>query len=227
MRVTKKPDERRNEILDVTENLFITKGYAATTIQDIIMEIGIAKGTFYYYFSSKESVMDAVVMRFIERTIADATLIVEDDQLTAPEKLFHIIINQVPQTPEKDHMIEELHQVDNAEIHQKSLVESIIQLTPVFTRVIEQGIEEGYFQTPYPKETVEFLLVASQFLFDEGIFSWGQEELQKKALAFTYMMENMLQAEKGSFTYIFNQLSNLKDDNKGREKNDESKGTCR
>lgn len=207
MRITKKADERKDEILDVAENLFITKGYAHTTIKAIIQEIGIAKGTFYYYFSSKEGVMDAVVIRFVDKAVKDATRIVTDTRLTAPEKLFHIIMGQMPQTPEKDHMIEELHQVDNAEIHQKSLVESITQLTPVFTQVIEQGIEEGYFHTSYPKETIEFLLVSSQFLFDEGIFNWSEEELQKKALAFTSIMENVLHAKKGSFTYILKQLS--------------------
>lgn len=206
MRVTKKANERRDEILDVAGNLFITKGYAHTTVEAIIQEIGIAKGTFYYYFSSKEDVMNAVVIRIVDRVVQDAMRIVKDTQLTAPEKLFHIIMGQTPQISEKEDMIEELHQVDNAQIHQKSLVESITRLTPVFTRVIEQGVEEGYFHTSYPKETTEFLLVSSQFLFDEGIFNWSEEELQKKALAFTSIMESVLQAEEGSFTYILKQL---------------------
>lgn len=207
MRITKNADERRNEIVDVAEKLFKSKGYAHTTIEDIIQEIGIAKGTFYYHFASKADVMNAVVMRIVDRMVADAMRIVKDDQLTAPEKLSYIIMGEISQTSDNDDMIEELHQVDNAQIHQKSLVESITHLTPVFTQVIEQGIEEGYFYTSYPKETVEFLLVSSQFLFDEGIFTWSKEELQQKALAFTSIMENVLNAEEGSFTYILNQLS--------------------
>lgn len=207
MRITKNADERRNEIVDVAEKLFKSKGYAHTTIEAIIQEIGIAKGTFYYHFASKADVMNAVVMRIVDRMVADAMRIVKDDQLTAPEKLSYIIMGEISQTSDNDDMIEELHQVDNAQIHQKSLVESITHLTPVFTQVIEQGIEEGYFYTSYPQETVEFLLVSSQFLFDEGIFTWSKEELQQKALAFTSIMENVLNAEEGSFTYILNQLS--------------------
>ena len=207
MRITKNADERRNEIVDVAEKLFKSKGYAHTTIEDIIQEIGIAKGTFYYHFASKADVMNAVVMRIVDRMVADAMRIVKDDQLTAPEKLSYIIMGEISQTSDNDDMIEELHQVDNAQFHQKSLVESITHLTPVFAQVIEQGIEEGYFYTSYPKETVEFLLVSSQFLFDEGIFDWSKEELQQKALAFTSIMENVLNAEEGSFTYILNQLS--------------------
>src|SRR5690625_3673468 len=109
MRVTKKANERRDEILDVAENLFITKGYAHTTVEAIIQEIGIAKGTFYYYFSSKEDVMNAVVIRIVDRVVQDAMRIVKDTQLNAPEKLFHIIMEQTPQMSKKDDKIGRAH----------------------------------------------------------------------------------------------------------------------
>ena len=53
-RIVKEADERRNEILDAAETLFTEKGYSKTTIIDILNQVGIAKGTFYYYFKSKE-----------------------------------------------------------------------------------------------------------------------------------------------------------------------------
>ncbi|MBW8348768.1 TetR/AcrR family transcriptional regulator [Bacillus sp. IITD106] len=202
MRIVKNPEERRNEILDVAEMLFTTKGYSKTTINDILKEVGIAKGTFYYYFQSKEEVMDAIVMRFVEAGVNAAKKIALDSNLSASEKLFKIIMAQKPNGDGKEKMIEELHQVDNAEMHQKSLVETILHLTPVLTEVIEQGIEEGKFNTPYPKETVEFLLVASQFLLDEGIFNWEPQELMEKAVALVHIMETTLGAETGSFAYI-------------------------
>jgi len=207
MRISKDPDERRSEIIDAAEMLFTTKGYASTTINDILKEVGIAKGTFYYYFQSKEEVMDAVVMRFIEMGVKAARNIACDPNMKAPEKLFQIIMAQRPDPQsdgnKKEEMIDELHEIDNAEMHQKSLVETILKLTPVLTKVIEQGIEEGSFQTPYPRETVEFLLVSSQFLLDEGIFQWEPEERLQKAVAFVHIIETTLGAEKGSFAYIF------------------------
>ena len=202
MRISKKPEERRNEILDVAEMLFSTKGYSKTTVNDIVQMIGIAKGTFYYYFQSKEEVMDAIVMRFIDIGVEAAKVIASDPNLNAPEKIFQIIMAQNPDENRKEQMIEQLRQVNNAEMHQKSLVETILQLTPVLADVIEQGIAEGSFKTPYPKETVEFLLVSSQFLFDEGIFQWQPHELLQKAIAFAYIMETTLGAETGSFGYI-------------------------
>lgn len=202
MRISKKPDERKNEILDAAEMLFGTKGYSKTTINDILNEVGIAKGTFYYYFQSKEEVMDAIVGRYIEAGVEAAKAVVTAPGLTAHEKLLGILMAQKPDTGRKEQMIDQLHQINNAEMHQKSLVETILQLTPVLTEVIEQGIEEGVFQTAYPRETIEFLLVSSQFLFDEGIFEWEPHERLQKAAAFTSIMEKTLGAEEGSFSYI-------------------------
>jgi AcrR family transcriptional regulator len=202
MRISKEAEERRNEILDKAEMLFFTKGYVRTTVNDILQEIGIAKGTFYYYFKSKEEVMDAVVTRFIDAGVDAAKIIAADPKLSVHEKLLRIIMEQKPDSERKGRIIEQFHQGENALIHQKSLAETILKLTPVLTVVIEQGIEESLFHCPYPKETMEFLLVASQFLFDEGIFKWQPEEIILKIQSFIYIMETTLGAEKGSFSYV-------------------------
>lgn len=207
MRTVKKPEERRIEILDTAEMLFASKGYTQTTINDILTAIGIAKGTFYHYFKSKEEVMDAIIARYISKGVEAASAVADNPELSAPEKIFHIIIAQNMDTGHKEQMIDQLHEINNAEMHQKSLVETILQLTPVLTKVIEEGIAAGDFRTPYPKETVEFLLVSSQFLFDEGLFHWQPEELLQKAQAFVFMMETILGAQAGTFAFIGHLLS--------------------
>ena len=56
-------------------------------------------------------------------------------------------MEQSPKSEMSEKMIEQFHQPNNAEMHQKSLVQSIIHLSPVLTEVLEQGIEEGIFYT--------------------------------------------------------------------------------
>ncbi len=53
MRVVKEAEERRNEILDVAQRLFTAKGFDNTSTNDILNEIGIARGTLYYHFILK------------------------------------------------------------------------------------------------------------------------------------------------------------------------------
>ena len=202
LRIVKKPDERRNEILDAAEKLFAEKGFMKTTIIDILQEVGIAKGTFYYYFKSKEEVMDAVAMRYIDMGTIAVKKIIEDKSFTAIEKLTILLTKDVTNAENKDEMLKEFHQAGDAEMHLRSLVISIERLTPLITDVVLQGIEEGVFNTPYPKETVENILVILNMIFDEGVFQWTAEEKIQKAKGLAYLMEKSLGAEKGSFDFM-------------------------
>src|SRR5699024_940975 len=106
----------------------------------------------------------------------------------------------------KEKMIEELQEVSNEKMHQKSLLETIKQLAPILTRVIEQGIVEGVFETPYPRETVEDLLVSSGLSFDDGIFQWYEEEQIQRSKAVVYLLETVLKEYKGDFQYLLQEL---------------------
>lgn len=202
MRISKDIEERKNEILDTAEILFATKGYSKTTINDIIQTIEIAKGTFYYYYKSKEEVMNEIVMRFINRNLEIVNAIAQDSKLSAIEKLSHIIQAQTLKSNMKKQMIKHLYQVKNEEMRQNLLVQTILKLTPVLTIVVEQGIKEGKFNTPYPKQVVEFFLTSTQVLFDNGILQWETQEIIQRAKAFCHIAEVLLDVDKESFRDI-------------------------
>ncbi|PQZ53295.1 TetR family transcriptional regulator [Bacillus sp. MYb209] len=207
MRIVKEYEERRNEILETAEKLFVTKGYMKTTINDILKEIGIAKGTFYHYFNSKEEVMDEIIMRIIKVDVAKAKAIVSNPDIPVLDKLFRVLMEQSPKSGDiKEKMIEQFHQPNNAEMHQKSLVQSIIHLSPVLAEVLKQGIEEGIFSTPYPQETIELLISSAQVIFDDGLFQWKPEEMMRRAEAYIKMMEASVGAKEGSFDYMLEVL---------------------
>ncbi|KXH90193.1 TetR/AcrR family transcriptional regulator [Bacillus cereus] len=211
MRIVKEYEERRKEILETAERLFLTKGYTKTTVNDILKEIGIAKGTFYHYFKSKEEVMDEIIMRIIKEDVTKAKRIVSNPDIPVLDKLFKILMEQSPKSGDvKEKMIEQFHQPNNAEMHQKSLVQSIIHLSPVLTEVLEQGIEEGIFSTPYPQETIELLLSSAQVIFDDGLFQWRPEEMMRRAKAYIKMMEVSVGAKEGSFDYMIEVLMKQK-----------------
>ncbi|HDX9651041.1 TetR/AcrR family transcriptional regulator [Bacillus wiedmannii] len=211
MRTVKEYEERRKEILETAERLFLTKGYTKTTVNDILKEIGIAKGTFYHYFKSKEEVMDEIIMRIIKEDVTKAKRIVSNPNIPVLDKLFKILMEQSPKSGDvKEKMIEQFHQPNNAEMHQKSLVQSIIHLSPVLTEVLEQGIEEGIFSTPYPQEIIELLLSSAQVIFDDGLFQWKPEEMMRRAKAYIKMMEVSVGAKEGSFDYMIEVLMKQK-----------------
>ncbi|MGB6309735.1 MAG: helix-turn-helix domain-containing protein, partial [Steroidobacteraceae bacterium] len=68
---TKPPEIRREELMDAAEQLFLAQGIAATSIDAIVAGAGVAKGTFYLYFQSKEQLLTALRQRFIDAVCAE------------------------------------------------------------------------------------------------------------------------------------------------------------
>lgn len=199
----KPPEDRRLEILQAAEQLFITQGYGKTTVEHILHSVGIAKGTLYYHYQSKADILEAIVLMYVNKGVEAAESILARPSLNAHEKLKLILSAQSFDNDNKKEVIQQIHRVENAELHMKSLTETIKRIAPIIAKVIEQGVEEGIYQVDNDaQQVVEFLLVASQFLLDTAIFDWTAEQLLQRAQTFQSITETVLHAEKGSFHYI-------------------------
>ncbi|MCD8372374.1 MAG: TetR/AcrR family transcriptional regulator [Clostridia bacterium] len=193
MRVVKEAEVRKSEILDIAEQLFNTKGYADTSISDILERSGIARGTLYYHFASKEDILNAVVERNLG-SLAEEMQKIADSDLSVFDKYYKIIGIQMNQGS----VTEVLHNIENAQFHQKSFSLGLAKFAPVYCQVIEEGIKRGVFHTGYPRETAELLLCASR-ITDPGIFTWTKEQLSEKNEAYICLLERALGTEKGYF----------------------------
>jgi AcrR family transcriptional regulator len=67
---TKPPQERRRELMSAAQRLFLEQGIGDTTIEQITSAAGVAKGTFYLYFASKDEVLNALVESFARELLA-------------------------------------------------------------------------------------------------------------------------------------------------------------
>lgn len=202
MRIRKDRDVRLKEILDCAETLFASKGYDKTSVNDILKAVDIGKGTFYYYFESKESLMYAVIKHVLARYCESLDVILKDNTLNALEKFIRITLGNMPKAQYTQNFIIDLQKQDNSSFQQISTKEGILLFTPILTEVIMQGIAEGIFNTPYPKETVEQILTINWFLFNQSLFGWTLEDIKPRLRAFTHNIELLLDVKKGSFDYM-------------------------
>ncbi|MCD7746933.1 MAG: TetR/AcrR family transcriptional regulator [Firmicutes bacterium] len=184
MRTIKDANERKNEILDIAEQLFKKKGYTQTTVDDILKESGIAKGTLYYHFKSKEDILLAMIERQVEERKNAMRAIAEDSSISAVEK----VVRSIQHLSDSGLMADRIYVKGNAELHHTSFTLSLAAFSPIFTKIVEEGIESGVFATPYPQESVELLFCASE-LHDPQVFSWSDEERSRKKKAFYWMLE--------------------------------------
>jgi len=192
MRIVKEYNERRNEILDVAGRLFSTKGYGKCTVNDILDNVGIAKGTFYYYFKSKEEVLDAIIERVTEMVVDRANKVASNPEFSQIMKIIHIFLSMRVENEVGQDLLEELHKPENALMHQKSLSSMVKGVTPILVGVVEDGNSRGIFHSDFPAQYMQIFITSAITLLDDGIFQVEPEEQQMMLRALIALLGKML-----------------------------------
>ncbi len=167
MRIVKEASERKNEILDVAERLFYERGYDNTSTNDILAEIGIARGTLYYHFKSKEDILDAMIERVLNKTISNAKKVALDESIPVLKRLTLTVFASNVDTKAGDVIIEQAHKPQNALMHFKIQEMFTNQLVPLYVKIINDGIKENLMYTEYPEDTIRMILSYANEAFDE------------------------------------------------------------
>ena len=202
VRITKAPEERRLEIIQTAERLFQKNGYSNTSVEAIIKEMGVAKGTFYYYFKSKEEVLQAIVDHTLDQVVAMVEQVANDESMDALTKMELILSNSQIGNEDTQEVAEHLHLPANRELHEVTNIQTVLKLSPIFAKIIEQGNEEKVFNTKRPLETMQFLLVGGQFLLDGGLFDFSEQELVERRIVMQEIIEKALGAAPGTFNFM-------------------------
>lgn len=205
MRVVKEAAERRNEILDAAEELFVTRGYDKTSTGDILDKVGIARGTLYYHFKSKEEILNAMIERINASLIARAGVIASDSSMPVLDRIVMSIAALNVETDIGHEIIGEVHKPQNALMHQKMQENLISGIVPVLAELVREGNKQGLFSVKYPSETVEMLIVYSCKVFDED-YPGDDTDKEKRIKAFLYNMEKLLGAKEGSLQKVMRKL---------------------
>jgi len=162
VRVVKDAEVRKNEILDVAQKLFYGKGYERTSIQDIIGELGIAKGTFYHHFRSKNELLDALIERMFSVALRVIEEKVEGEGLAAPERFARLFaeigIWKLQNKPFFEDLLHVMYKDENLILRHKMRVKSIGLMVPTMSGIIRQGMAEGVFAVEHPDEVSEMIL---------------------------------------------------------------------
>ena len=191
----KKGEKRKKELLKIAYDMFLTQGYENTSVDEIIEKAQIAKGTYYYYFKSKEQMLEEVIDMMIDSESEMARQIIGMD-ISSPQKIVGIIASIKPTEAEQP-IKDTLFQPENVLMHHKVRQKLINVLTPLLSEVIKEGVEEGIFECDNIPERVKMLLIISDSTFNEGTFS------EQDISVFIDVSEKLLGAEKGTMSFIY------------------------
>lgn len=213
-RVAKDPDVRRRELITCAQNLFYTKGYESTSVRDIVNEVGVAKGTFYYYFDSKLAILEATVDELAKQSLKLVVEIVDDESLSATQKwvLTYQVVNnwKAERKEELLHIVQALRKEENTLLLFKLQKKGIQLFAPEFARIIAQGVEEGVFDVEFVEEAAELTLTMQTAMSDTFIdivlnpqcHDDPMATAQRKVAAMQSATESILGATPGSLPLI-------------------------
>lgn len=202
MRIVKEAEERRKDILDAADELFFQKGFDGTSTNDIIDKVGIARGTLYYHFKSKEGIMDALIERYNVRILGAAQDIATNKSIPVNKRIIGVVMALKISGGSGKEIMEHIHQPQNALMHQKIQKVILSGVTPILTGIIREGIEQGLFSTPFPYECMEMIVAYTNTVFDDDMVKMTSEERASRMLAFIFNAERLLGAESGSLMEV-------------------------
>ncbi|MBP2632518.1 MAG: transcriptional regulator, TetR family [Firmicutes bacterium] len=163
-RTPQDPQIRINEILDVADHLFFTKGYQATTISDIAKKMGTAQGMLYYYFNSKEEILETLLSRHASSLISEIQKIICHDHSPA-EKISLTVSSVLHKAGYKDGLLlNMLYDDQNLHLKAKLFRQIELSLTPWLLKIIKEGISTQNFCVSHPPTAVDYILVILDFL---------------------------------------------------------------
>ena len=202
MRIVKDAEVRKNEILDAADELFALKGFDGTSTNDILEKVGIARGTLYHHFKSKEEIMDALIERYSLRLLSQAKEIAEDRSIPIVERIIRVVMALNFSGGSSRQIMEHIHKPQNALMHRKLERVVIRSVTPIMAGIIREGVEQGIFHTPYPYECMEMVVVYANTVFDDDMVPITDEERAARIQALIFHVERMLGARSGSLADV-------------------------
>ena len=135
--------------MSAAEKLFLSQGVDATTINEIVEAAGVAKGTFYHYFSSKNEMLEALAKRYTERFLTSVQEAIDECSPDDWEERLRVWIHASIETYVKTYRTHDIvytnhHHHDRANQEKSALLDQLLE-------IIEGGVLAGVWAPEQPR----------------------------------------------------------------------------
>ena len=198
-----------NQILDALQNLLENKDIQTISVSEIAQAAGIGKGSIYYYFSSKEAILEALIERNYEKPIETAKNLASQTNVspfTRMAMLFHACRNSSSEFLRHGTDKTESNAQDKIVLHQKYLNHLVTELKPELTSIIEQGINAGDIHFEYPAALAEIVLIVLAVKLDNSLIPSTPEEIEETIRGLISLLEKGTENPSGSLNFLMTSL---------------------
>jgi AcrR family transcriptional regulator len=205
---------RRDEFVDVALRLMQTKGWDATSIQDVLVEARASKGAFYHYFTSKADLLEAVIERITDAALSSLHPTIDDPRLSSIDKLNLVFTGIGRWKGERTELMLAVVRVwnadDNAIVREKFRHGAVRRMAPLLASIVAQGQDEGRFEGLEPDSTGRVLVsvmlganeTATELYFDRQAGAISFEVVERRLAAYERAFERILDLPGGSLAFV-------------------------
>jgi AcrR family transcriptional regulator len=165
---TARREQTRRALVDATIALLRERGLSEASVDDIVRAAGVAKGTFYLYFSSRDDVVNAVAERLVEEVGRIVEGALAEEGRSPVERVLALggAVSQVGREPYERELIEVFHRPENRAVHDRVGEHVLARIAPPLAGVIAEGIAAGRFVAQDPDRAARYVLACFEVLHD-------------------------------------------------------------
>lgn len=169
-RISKPPEIRRQELLEVAMELFTQRGYEETSMGDIAKTAGVAQGLCYRYFDSKQKLFQEAMEQYVRACCTDFLPVIHDRSKTIRERL-EIMAQAILDSDQHSKYSAFYHRPDHHVLHEELSLRICRFLLPHVTQELSAACDAGELHLRYPEITASYLLHGQIGLIGSGKLS--------------------------------------------------------
>ncbi len=201
-----------NQILDALQTLLENKNIQTISVSEIAQTAGIGKGSIYYYFPSKEAILEALITRSYEKPLETAKNLAKQTNISPfirMAMIFQACRNSSSEFLRHGSPASAISSQEKAYLHQKYLSHMVLELKPALTAIITQGIETGEIHFDYPSALAEIVLIVLSIKLDNTLIPSTTEDIEETILGLISLLEKGTENPPGSLNFLTTMVESI------------------
>lgn len=199
------PNQQKYErILDALQELLENHKLQSISVSEIAETAGIGKGSIYYYFPSKDAILEALVERSYEKPLQTAKALAERTEISPFIRM--AMIFEACRNSSSEFIKSENNKNSGTQeksfLHQKYINHIITELKPVLAEIIRQGIKAGQICFSDPDALAEIVLIVLTVKMDNTLVPSSKEDIENTISALVSLLEKGTDNPPGSLNFL-------------------------
>lgn len=190
-----------DQILDALQELLTSKSIQTISVSEIAQTAGIGKGSIYYYFPSKDAILEALIERSYKKPMEIAKQLAQQTDIS-PFTRMAMIFQACQNSSNRASRQSQIDAKENIFLHHSYIAHLIAGLKEPLTEIICQGIASGDIHFDYPAALAEIVLIVLSVKLDNTLSPSSDAEVKETLQGLIALLEKGTDNPAGSLNFL-------------------------